>query len=145
MLSLSGLPKGCQPIWEFTLAGHPCQNAFFPALNGVWHTSEWQLSGTRCSMTLWHRKEPFSRLQAWTKWSLIILHSCAHYYGSPLTARGTNRHVRWANQKDCEKIADLNSPPPEHRHNFADICVPCAHCPIRSLHVWTAKSSWQSE
>ena len=32
--------------------------------NRVWQNSKWQLSGTHCSMALWHRKEPFSHLQA---------------------------------------------------------------------------------
>ena len=30
---------------------------------------------------------------------------CSAISGSPLTAGDTNRHVRWTNQKNCEKIA----------------------------------------
>ena len=31
-----------------------------------WDTRKWQFLIAHCSMSLWHRKEPFCHLQAWT-------------------------------------------------------------------------------
>ena len=84
--------------------------------NRVWHTSKWQLSDTRCSMALWHRKEPFSHLNSSV---------------AALTARVTCKHVRRAKQKNCgkiaencdrlRKIADLNPHPPRITVNHSAI------------------------
>ena len=58
-------------------------------------------------MALWHRKEPFSHLQAWAKRSLIVLHNCVHQYGSALTGEVTCRHVKRAKQKKCGKLRKI--------------------------------------
>ena len=68
--------------------------------------SPWDCSMNR-SMALWHRKEQFSHLQAWTKLSLSVLYGCAHKDGTGLTAMGTNKHVRWAiHNKKKREIAE---------------------------------------
>ena len=58
----------------------------------MWDTGKYKFSNAHGSMSPWHRKEPLSHPQAWTKWSLIVLHNFAHYSGSPLTTWSTNRH-----------------------------------------------------
>ena len=57
----------------------------------MWHTSEWLLSGTRCSMALWHRKQAFSHL---------------HLRMPALTAKVTYNYVRRAKQTNCGKVLE---------------------------------------
>ena len=62
----------------------------------LWHSSK-SLSDPHWSMTLWHRKEPFTLLGGRKTLKRIVLQQLF------AKAKGTNKHAKWTGRKQLQK------------------------------------------